>query len=94
VRRKPAPLLGTEEGSFLACSAWLANCMVMQGRRDDARALLERIMGIANDVGLLSEEYHVRQRRLLGNMPQALSHLAFINAALCLDGPVLQRGGG
>ena len=94
VRRSPAPLLGIGEGSFLACSAWLANCMVMQGRRDDACALLERIMGIANDVGLLSEEYHVWQRRLLGNMPQALSHLAFINAALCLDGPVLQRGGG
>lgn len=94
VRRKPPPILATKEGCFLACSAWLANCMVMQGRRDEARALLERIMGIANDVGLLSEEYHVRQRRLLGNMPQALSHLAFINAALCLDGPVLQRGGG
>jgi GH15 family glucan-1,4-alpha-glucosidase len=83
-----------EEGSFLACSAWLANCMIMQGRKDEARALLERIMRAGTDLGLLSEEYHVRQGRLLGNVPQALSHLAFINAALCLDGPVLQRGGG
>lgn len=94
VRRKPAPAFGMEEGSFLACSAWLANCMIMQGRKDEARALLERIMRAGTDLGLLSEEYHVRQGRLLGNVPQALSHLAFINAALCLDGPVLQRGGG
>jgi len=94
VRRHRPPAFGTEEGSFIACSCWLANCMVMQGRHDEARALLGRIVGIANDVGLLSEEYHVRQGRLLGNLPQALSHLAFVNAALCLAGPVLQRGGG
>lgn len=94
VRRHKASAFGTEEGSFIACSCWLANCMVMQGRHEAARALLGRIAGIANDVGLLSEEYHVRQGRMLGNLPQALSHLAFINAALCLSGPVLQRAGG
>jgi GH15 family glucan-1,4-alpha-glucosidase len=94
VRRHKAPAFGTEEGSFIACSCWLANCMVLQGRHDEARALLARIAGIANEVGLLSEEYHVREGRLLGNMPQALSHLSFINAALNLSGPVLQRGGG
>jgi GH15 family glucan-1,4-alpha-glucosidase len=68
--------------------------MTMQGRREDARALLFRVMNIANDVGLLAEEYHVPQRRLLGNFPQALSHLAFINAAIGLSGEVFQRGGG
>lgn len=94
MRRHKASAFGTEEGSFLACSCWLANCMVLQGRQDEARALLGRIAGIANEVGLLSEEYHVREGRLLGNMPQALSHLSFINAALNLSGPVLQRGGG
>jgi GH15 family glucan-1,4-alpha-glucosidase len=94
VRRHKKPAFGTEEGSFIACSCWLVNCMILQGRNEEARALLSRISGIANEVGLLSEEYHVREGRLLGNIPQALSHLAFINAALSLSGPVLQRGGG
>ncbi len=94
VRRHKAAAFGTEEGCFIACSCWLANCMVLQGRHEEARKLLGRIAGIANDVGLLSEEYHVREGRLLGNIPQALSHLSFVNAALSLAGPVLQRGGG
>jgi GH15 family glucan-1,4-alpha-glucosidase len=66
----------------------------MQGRENEARALLMRVMDIANDVGLLSEEYHTGQRRLVGNFPQTLSHLAFVNAALGLSGTVLQRAGG
>ena len=93
VRRHPAKG-GDEEGVFLACSCWLADCMGMQGRSKEARALLERVLALRNDVGLLSEEYHVPQRRLLGNFPQALTHLAVVNTALGLCGPVLQRGGG
>jgi GH15 family glucan-1,4-alpha-glucosidase len=94
VRRHKAHRFGTEEGVFIACSCWLADCMVLQGRHDDARQLLLRIIALANDVGLLSEEYHIRQKRLLGNVPQALSHLAVVNSILSLSGPVLQRGGG
>ena len=56
--------------------------------------MLERVIGVANDVGLLSEEYHVPSRTLVGNMPQALTHLALVNTALFLSGPSIQRGGG
>ncbi|MFC0410063.1 glycoside hydrolase family 15 protein [Roseomonas elaeocarpi] len=88
-----APLIRAEEGSFIACSCWLADCMMMQGRHDDARALFERVLALRNDVGLLSEEYHVPSRRLIGNFPQALSHLALVNTALGLCGTVIRRGG-
>ena len=66
----------------------------MQGRDDEAAALLERVIGLSNDVGLLSEEYDVRSRSLIGNIPQALTHLGLINTALFLSGPVIQRAGG
>jgi GH15 family glucan-1,4-alpha-glucosidase len=92
VRRYKASRFGREEGVFIACSCWLADCLVLQGRHDDARRLISRIIALANDVGLLSEEYHLRQGQLLGNMPQALSHLALVNSILGLSGPVLQRG--
>jgi GH15 family glucan-1,4-alpha-glucosidase len=92
VRRQPAKGDGRDEGAFLACTCWLADCMTMQGRRREARALLERVISLSNDVGLLSEEYHVPTRRLIGNMPQALTHLGVVNSALFLSGPVLQRG--
>lgn len=92
VRRMAAKGDGKDEGAFLACSCWLADCMTMQGRKDEARTLLNRVIGLANDVGLLSEEYHVPSRRLIGNVPQALTHLGVINSALFLSGPVLQRG--
>ena len=85
---------GPDEGAFIACTCWLADCLGMQGRHQDARRYLERVIGLANDVGLLSEEWHTRGGRMLGNFPQALSHLALINTALGLCGPVLQRGGG
>ena len=94
VRRKPPAPDGRDEGAFLACSCWLADCYKMQGRDDEAAALLERVIGLANDVGLLSEEYDVSRRALIGNIPQALTHLALINTALFLSGPVLQRAGG
>ena len=94
VRRKPPKPHGRDEGAFLACSCWLADCYKMQGRDDEAAALLERVIGISNEVGLLSEEYDVRSRCLIGNIPQTLTHLGLINTALFLSGPVIQRAGG
>ena len=82
------------EGVFLACSFWLADAYILQGRWDDARALFERLVGLCNDVGLLSEEYDPINRRLVGNFPQAFSHLALINTACNLtraEKPVDQR---
>jgi GH15 family glucan-1,4-alpha-glucosidase len=92
VRRKPAKNDGHDEGAFLICSCWLADCMAKQGRHEEARTMLERVIGVSNDVGLLSEEYHVPSRRLIGNIPQALTHLGVINTALNLSAPVPQRG--
>ena len=82
------------EGVFLACSFWLADCLIMLGRRDEARELFERLCRLANDVGLLAEEYDPRGARQLGNFPQAFSHVALINTALNLSReskPVEQR---
>jgi GH15 family glucan-1,4-alpha-glucosidase len=84
---------GPDEGAFIACTCWLADCLDMQGRKVEARDYCERVLALRNDVGLLSEEWDVRQRQMSGNFPQALSHLALINTALRLCGPVLQRGG-
>jgi GH15 family glucan-1,4-alpha-glucosidase len=75
------------EGAFLPCSFWLVNNWVMQGRRAEAEALFERLVGLCNDVGLLSEEYDPRACRQLGNFPQAFSHLALVDAAQALAGP-------
>ena len=69
------------EGVFLACSFWLADAYVLTGRMDDARRLFERLLSLRNDVGLLSEEYDTGRRRLVGNFPQAFSHIALINTA-------------
>ncbi len=69
------------EGTFLACSFWLADAYAMTGRVDEARALFERLIALANDVGLLAEEYDPKARRLLGNFPQAFSHIALVNTA-------------
>jgi GH15 family glucan-1,4-alpha-glucosidase len=69
------------EGAFLACSFWLADAQCALGRTGDARALFERLLGLANDVGLLSEEYDLEHRRLVGNFPQAFSHVALIDTA-------------
>jgi GH15 family glucan-1,4-alpha-glucosidase len=69
------------EGAFLACSFWLADAYVMLGRRSDARRLFERLLTLRNDVGLLAEEYDPGSKRMLGNFPQAFSHIALVNTA-------------
>jgi GH15 family glucan-1,4-alpha-glucosidase len=74
------------EGVFLACSFWLVDCYALQGRTEEAHALFRRLVGLANDLGLLSEEYDPRSKRLLGNFPQAFSHVALINTAYNLTG--------
>jgi GH15 family glucan-1,4-alpha-glucosidase len=82
------------EGVFLACSFWLADALVLLGRVDDARDLFERLIGLTNDLGLLSEEYDPVAKRMLGNFPQALSHVALVNTALNLsraEGPAQRR---
>ncbi len=82
------------EGAFLACSFWLVDCLSLLGRHDDACALFERLLAIRNDVGLLSEEYDPEARRLLGNFPQAFSHVSLVNSAINLSrdvGPALDR---
>ncbi|HWL06507.1 MAG TPA: glycoside hydrolase family 15 protein [Xanthobacteraceae bacterium] len=77
--------LPPEEGAFLACSFWLVDAYVLLGRRDDAERLFERLLGLCNDVGLLSEEYDWIEGRLVGNFPQAFSHVGLINSAFNLD---------
>jgi GH15 family glucan-1,4-alpha-glucosidase len=69
------------EGVFLACSFWLADNYVLQGRMEEAHELFERLLSLRNDVGLLAEEYDPEERRMLGNFPQAFSHLALVNSA-------------
>jgi GH15 family glucan-1,4-alpha-glucosidase len=72
------------EGTFLVCSFWLADVYVLQGRDDEAQILFERLCGLCNDVGLLAEQYDPQQNRMLGNFPQAFSHIGIINTALNL----------
>jgi GH15 family glucan-1,4-alpha-glucosidase len=82
------------EGTFLACSFWLVDNMVLQGRLDDARQLYERLLALCNDVGLLSEEYDPVRQCMLGNFPQAFSHIGIVNSALNLvraQGPARRR---
>ncbi|MEP6654683.1 MAG: glycoside hydrolase family 15 protein [Myxococcales bacterium] len=88
--------LSGAEGAFLACSFWLADAYALVGRRADALALYDRLLAVRNDVGLLSEEYDVTRRRLVGNFPQAFSHVALVNTARNLadaSGPAKQRRG-
>lgn len=78
--------LGGAEGVFLACTFWYADALAMTGRQAEARTVFERVLDVRNDVGLLSEEWDPHTRRQLGNMPQALSHVALVNTAFTLFG--------
>ncbi len=81
--------LPPNEGAFLPCSFWLADTLALSGRAKDAHALFERLLSLRNDVGLVSEEYDLRVKRLVGNFPQTLTHVALVNTACNLS----RRGG-
>jgi len=83
--------LAGDEGQFLACSFWLASALALNGRVDEARGLFERLVGLANDLGLLAEEYDVKRQRQVGNFPQAFSHLTLIGAASAISAAVRER---
>ena len=73
------------EGAFLPCSFWLAAVLYKQGRRDDAVQLYERLLGLRNDLGLISEEYDPERKRLVGNFPQAFTHIGIVETAFTLS---------
>ena len=72
------------EGVFLACNFWLVDALALLGHRDQAVRLYERLLGLRNDIGLLSEEYDPAHDRLVGNFPQAFSHVGLVNSAFSL----------
>jgi len=74
------------EGTFLPCSFWMVTCLHLLGRKAEAAAMFERLLALRNEVGLLSEEYDPLQKRMLGNFPQALTHLSLAHAAYTLAG--------
>ncbi|MPZ22493.1 MAG: hypothetical protein GEU28_02895 [Dehalococcoidia bacterium] len=77
--------LAGEEGTFIICSFWMVQNLALLGESARARSLFEKLRGYANDLGLFSEEFDTRTGEMLGNFPQAFSHLAFINSAILLD---------
>ena len=79
------------EGAFLACSFWYVDVLVLQGRIDEARTMFERLIGLCNDVGLLAEEYDPVAGRMLGNFPQAFSHVGLVNAGYRLAAALKSR---
>jgi GH15 family glucan-1,4-alpha-glucosidase len=86
------------EGAFLACSLWLADAYVLTGEFDRARVLFDRVVAVANDLGLLAEEFDSGAGRQTGNFPQALTHIALINTAhnlsaakMAAEKPAMQR---
>jgi GH15 family glucan-1,4-alpha-glucosidase len=84
------------EGVFLPCTFWLVDNLALMGRIDEARALFERLIGLANDVGLLAEEYDPSAKRQLGNFPQAFTHVSLVNSGCNLSGvtsPAHHRSG-
>ena len=83
--KAPDGLKGSE-GAFIACSFWLVIGLKLIGRTEEATDLFERLLALCNDVGLLSEEYDPKAKRMLGNFPQALSHIALVQAAFTLSG--------
>ncbi|WP_336486816.1 glycoside hydrolase family 15 protein [Methylobacterium nigriterrae] len=84
------------EGAFIPCSFWYADNLIGLGRREEARELIERLIGVCNDLGLVAEEYDQEEKRLVGNFPQAFSHVALVNTILNYsraEGPARERGG-
>jgi GH15 family glucan-1,4-alpha-glucosidase len=94
IRRQAANPGQMDEGVFLPCSCWMADCLALQGKHEAAREQFERVLVVCNDVGLLSEEYNVPAQHLAGNFPQALTHLALVNTGLGLSGAQLHRHDG
>ncbi|MGY4466904.1 GH15 family glucan-1,4-alpha-glucosidase [Bradyrhizobium sp. LB9.1b] len=90
-RRSPGRI---REGAFLACSGWLAECQLLQGRRAEAERTFEHLLRAGNELGLLAEEFNVQDARLAGNFPQGLSHLALVRAALRFEDKASNRGDG
>ena len=84
--------LSGDEGQFLACSFWLVSALAANGRTPEARVLFERLLGLANDLGLLAEEYDVRRQRQVGNFPQAFSHLTLVLAAQAITNAEARAG--
>jgi len=74
------------EGAFLACSFWMVTCLWLIGRKEDATTMFERLLKLRNDVGLLSEEYDPVRKRMVGNFPQALSHISLVHSAFAMSG--------
>jgi GH15 family glucan-1,4-alpha-glucosidase len=92
--REPADRKQPIEGAFLACTFWLADAYVLTGEIDKAQELFDRVVKVANDLGLLAEEYDSANSRQTGNFPQALTHIALINTAHNLSDakkPAMQR---
>ena len=85
-----------DEGSFLMCSFWLVDCLELTGRHEEAEELFVRLLSLSNDVGLLAEQYDANRERLVGNFPQAFSHVALATSAMALErsgaSPALRRG--
>jgi GH15 family glucan-1,4-alpha-glucosidase len=73
------------EGAFFLCSFWFVDNLVLLGELEEAKELFERLLALRNDLGLLSEEYDPGERRLVGNFPQAFSHIGLLHTALTLD---------
>jgi GH15 family glucan-1,4-alpha-glucosidase len=93
VKKSPDGLTGGE-GKFLACSFWLVTCLWLAGEQEKARAMFDQLVALRNDVGLLSEEYDPVEKRMLGNFPQALSHIAMCHAAFTINGQWRPQVGG
>jgi GH15 family glucan-1,4-alpha-glucosidase len=84
------------EGAFLPCTFWLADALYLQGRKEEAETIFRRLLGLCNDVGLIAEEYDPKAKRLVGNFPQAFTHVALVNTAMNLspkEGPAEHRPG-
>ena len=87
--------LSGEEGAFLPCTFWYADNLIGLGRREEAKVIIDRLVGICNDLGLVSEEYDVKAKRLVGNFPQAFTHVALVNTLLSYargEGPAEKQG--